>query len=115
MLCRGPRKYPHTSAIMQIIFSFWSFEISEDILRIQNKLMVKIHLLNRSVYFYLNSVYINLCVNSPAKIYKQNYSFSNGSFRQLYRVTDEDSISETVVLPVFFFLNTITALKGTMF
>ena len=30
---RGPKKSPRTSSIVQIIFSFWSFEISESILR----------------------------------------------------------------------------------
>ena len=33
--CGGPKKSPRTSFIVQIIFSFWSFEISEDILRNQ--------------------------------------------------------------------------------
>ena len=33
--CGGPKKSPRTSSIVQIIFSFWSFEISEDILRNQ--------------------------------------------------------------------------------
>ena len=33
--CGGPKKSPHTSSIVQIIFSFWSFEISEGILRNQ--------------------------------------------------------------------------------
>ena len=31
----GPKKSPRTSPIVQVIFSFWSFEISEDILRNQ--------------------------------------------------------------------------------
>ena len=31
----GPKKSPRTSSIVQVIFSFWSFEISEDILRTQ--------------------------------------------------------------------------------
>ena len=31
--CGGPKKYPRISFIVQVIFSFWSFEISEDILR----------------------------------------------------------------------------------
>ena len=31
--CGGPKKSPRTSSIVQIIFSFWSFEISEGILR----------------------------------------------------------------------------------
>ena len=33
--CGGPKKSPRTSYIVQIIFSFWSFEISEGILRNQ--------------------------------------------------------------------------------
>ena len=28
--CGGPKKSPRTSSIVQVIFSFWSFEISED-------------------------------------------------------------------------------------
>ena len=33
--CGGPKKFPRTSSIVQIIFSFFSFEISESILRNQ--------------------------------------------------------------------------------
>ena len=33
--CDSPKKSPRTSSIVQIIFSFWSFEISESILRNQ--------------------------------------------------------------------------------
>ena len=33
--CDGPKNSPRTSSIVQIIFSFWSFEISEDIQRNQ--------------------------------------------------------------------------------
>ena len=33
MPCGSPKKSPCTSSIVQIIFSFWSFEISEGILR----------------------------------------------------------------------------------
>ena len=29
--CGGPKKFPGTSSIMQIIFFFWSFEISKNI------------------------------------------------------------------------------------
>ena len=35
MPCGGPKKSPRTSSIVQIIFSFWFFEINEDILRNQ--------------------------------------------------------------------------------
>ena len=33
--CGGPKKSPRTSSIVQVIFCFWSFEISEDNMRIQ--------------------------------------------------------------------------------
>ena len=33
--CGGPKTSPRTSSIVQVIFSFWSFEISEYILRNQ--------------------------------------------------------------------------------
>ena len=33
--CGGPKKSPRTSSIVQVIFSFWSFKIREDILRNQ--------------------------------------------------------------------------------
>ena len=36
--CGGPKKSPHTSSVLQTIFSFWSFEISEGILRNQKLL-----------------------------------------------------------------------------
>ena len=48
--CRGPKKSPRTSSIVQIIFFFWSFEISEDIWSISNILYVKKHHLK----FFLN-------------------------------------------------------------
>ena len=35
MPCGGPKKSPRTLPIVQIIFSFWPFEISEGILRNQ--------------------------------------------------------------------------------
>ena len=34
--CGGPKKSTHTSSIVQIIFSFRSFEISKDIQSVQN-------------------------------------------------------------------------------
>ena len=38
--CGGPKKSPRTSFIVQVIFSFWSFEISEGILRKQKKFII---------------------------------------------------------------------------
>ena len=39
--------------------------------------------------------------------------FSTGSFCQIYRVTDEAFIAETVVWPNFFIMNVFFALKGS--
>ena len=43
--CGGPKKYPHTSSIVQIIFFFRSFGISGHIWSMSNVLYVKNHLL----------------------------------------------------------------------
>ena len=37
----GPKKSPRTSSIVQVIFSFWSFEIREDVLRNQKFIIGK--------------------------------------------------------------------------
>ena len=39
--------------------------------------------------------------------------FSSGSLCQIYRVTDEALIAETVVWPNFFLMNVFIALKGS--
>ena len=39
--------------------------------------------------------------------------FSSGSFCQIYRVTDEALIAETMVWPNFFLMNVFFALKGS--
>ena len=39
--------------------------------------------------------------------------FSSGSFCQIYRVTDEGLIAETMVWPNFFLMNVFCALKGS--
>ena len=41
--------------------------------------------------------------------------FSSGSFCQIYRVTDEALIAETMVWPNFFLMNVFFALKGSKF
>ena len=41
--------------------------------------------------------------------------FSSGSFCQIYRVTDEVLIAETMVWPNFFLMNVFFALKGSNF
>ena len=39
--------------------------------------------------------------------------FSSGSYCQIYRVTDEALIAETMVWPNFFLMNVFFALKGS--
>ena len=39
--------------------------------------------------------------------------FSAGSFRHVYRATDEASIAETAVWPNFFLMNVFFALRGS--
>ena len=53
VLCRGgPKKSPCTSSIVQIIFSFWSFEISEGILRNQ-KFIIGLDSFSNQRFIYL--------------------------------------------------------------
>ena len=39
--------------------------------------------------------------------------FSSGAFCQIYRVTDEALIAETMIWPNFFLMNVFYALKGS--
>ena len=50
--CGDPKKSPRTSSIVQIIFSFWSFEISEDILRFQ-KFITGLDSISNQCFIYL--------------------------------------------------------------
>ena len=52
MPCGGPQKSPRTSSIVQIIFSFWSFEISDGILRNQ-KLIIGLDSFSNQRLHYL--------------------------------------------------------------
>ena len=48
--------------------------------------------------------------------YVQNYSnLSLAHFARFLRVTEEDSVSETMVRPIFILININTTLKGTHF
>ena len=46
------KSFPRTSSIVQVIFSFWSFEISEDILRNQ-KLIIGLDSFSNQCLIYL--------------------------------------------------------------
>ena len=104
----------HITSIVQIIFSFWSFGIKEGIWGNQ-KLLIGLDSFSKQLKNVgLNLVYIGLCVDCLVKMIKITVFFS-GSFRQVMRVTEEDSISETVVWTIFILINIVTALKGTHF
>ena len=65
----GPKKSPRT-AIVQIIFSFWSFEISESIMRNQ-KIIISLDSFHIQGLIYLAHFDNNsLCIDYPVENYK---------------------------------------------
>ena len=63
--CGGPKMSPRTSSIVQIIFSFWFFEISEGILRNQ-KLIISLDLFSRQrlyIWLCLDDTTCSLCID----------------------------------------------------
>ena len=115
MLCRvaAVKSLPHPS-LVHIIFYFWSFEIMEYILRTRILSYVKIHFLNKFEIFWYFSTYQSLRRLPLLKFANSQY-FSSGSFCQIYMVTDEALIAETMVWPNFFRINEFFALKGSNF
>ena len=65
--------------------------------------------LQTQLFVSLNLVYFSLCVDCLVKMLKNTVFFS-GSFRQVLGVTEEVSISETAVRPIFIFIKIITAI-----
>ena len=115
MPCGGPKKSPRTSSIVQIIFSFWSFEISEGILRNQ-KLFIGLDSFSKQGFYIIWFVWIILVFVSTSmlKVEKLQY-FSLASFCQTKRVTEETFVVETAVWPIHFLINMLFALKGSQF
>ena len=67
----------------------------------------KIHFFNKfEIFWYFSETTANI------KTCKFTVFFS-GSFCQIYRVTDEALIAETMVWPNFFLMNVFYALKGS--
>ena len=61
------KKSPRTSPIMQIIFSFWSFEISEGILR-NPKIIISLDSFSNQRIIYLAPFGLNsLCIDYPVE------------------------------------------------
>ena len=91
MQCGGPKTSPRTSTIVQFIFHFWSFEISERILRNQ-KLTIGLDSYSRQ-FIYLDPIRIYISVfesTAYLKFTKLQYVFLLLLLQGHYRVTDED-------------------------
>ena len=92
--CGGRKTSPRTSTIVQFIFHFWSFEISERILRNQ-KLTIGLDSYSRQ-FIYLDLIwiyiyiYISLFIDCLFEIHKIAVFFLLLSLQGHYRVTDED-------------------------
>ena len=63
MSCGGPKRSPRTSTIVQIIFFFWSFEISEGILRNQN-FVIGLNSISNQRFIYLS---LFGCIDYPVE------------------------------------------------
>ena len=89
--CGGRKTSSRTSTIVQLIFHFWSFEISERILRNQ-KLTIGLDSYSRQfIYLDLIWIYISVFVSTAyLKFTKLHYVFLLLSLQGHYRVTDED-------------------------
>ena len=61
--CGGPKKYPRTSSIMQIIFFFWSFEIREGILRNQKIIIGLDSFANYRLIYMVLFGFTSLCID----------------------------------------------------
>ena len=61
--CGGRKKSPRTSTIVQFIFHFRSFEISEGILRNQKLNWFRLHILNIYLFIYLDPIWIYIYIS----------------------------------------------------
>ena len=59
----GPKKSPRTSPIVQIIFSFWSFKITEDILRVHKFIIGLDSFSNQCLTHLAQSDDTSLCID----------------------------------------------------
>ena len=65
--CGGPKMSPRTSSIVQIIFSFWSFEISEGILRNQKIIIGLDSFSNQRLTYLAPFDYTSLYIDYPVE------------------------------------------------
>ena len=114
MPCGGPKNSPRTSSTLQIIFSVWSFEISEGVLRNQ-KIIVGLDSFSnlRLIYlapFCMILVFVSTTLLKDAKL----LLFTLAPCCQIYRVTKEAEVAETTVWPILLLIYMFTALKGSL-
>ena len=65
MPCGSPKKSPRTVSIVQIIFSVWSFKISEGILR-NKKIIFGLDSISNPMLIFLPRLdYTGLCIDYP--------------------------------------------------
>ena len=70
MPCDGLKKSPRTSSIVQIIFSFWSIEISKGILRNQKLFIDLDSFSNQHLIYLAHSDNSSLCIDYHIQSFK---------------------------------------------
>ena len=86
--CGGPKKFPRTSSIVQIIFSFWSFEISGGVLGGRRMTIGLGSFSNQRLNIWPRLDFAGLCIDCPFERCKLQ-SWSLAPCCQIYRVTEE--------------------------
>ena len=93
--CGGRKTSPGTSTIVQFIFHFWSFEISEHFLRNQ-KLLIWLYSYYRQLFGPHFDIYISVFESTAyLKFTNLLYVFLLLSLQGHYRVADENLLFET--------------------
>ena len=114
--CGGRKQSPRTSFIVQFIFSFWSFEVSDGILR-NRKIILGIDSFTkqRSIYIWPHLDYICLRIDYPVERCTITLDLLGsmlpnliGSFKRLWWPKPRYE-------PPLFLINMLTALKGSQF
>ena len=99
--CGGPKKYPRTPSIVQIIIFFRSFEISKDIYCVQNTYVYK-HT-SKQCFNYLTQFRNVFDLGFSYNFLKlQHYSLA--SVAKLKRATDEGSLPEIAQYSPYYLL-----------
>ena len=89
MPCGDPKRSPRASSIVQIKFSYWSFEISEDILR-HEKFMIILDTFIWTIFNHLAHFrFASLCNDYPSYILENHSNFFLAPCCQDFRVTDD--------------------------